>query len=136
MIKPEDFKAMVEQLTEGVALSVEQAKQLTDTIKHMDIQLIISQNALQLSIQNLAIIVPHIASDVLAKAGRTDQKIKKKIAELAAQAVANCEDSVQTYLINSSMEAVKMFDLPLDEFIAQPEIKEDPYAGEAPHNHD
>ena len=136
MIKPEDFKAMVEQLTEGVALSVEQAKQLTDTIKHMDIQLIISQNALQLSIQNLAIIVPHIANDVLAKAGRTDQKIKKKIAELAAQAVANCEDSVQTYLINSSMEAVKMFDLPLDEFIAQPEIKEDPYAGEAPHNHD
>jgi hypothetical protein len=63
-------------------------------------------------------------------------KIKKKIAELAAQAVANCEDSVQTYLINSSLEAVKMFNLALDEFISQPEVKEDPYAGKAPHNHD
>jgi len=136
MIKPEEFKAIVEQIEAGIVLSVEEATKLVDTIKHMDVQLMIAQNALQLSIQNLAIIVPHIASDVLAKAGRTDQKIKKKIAELAAQAVANCEDSVQTYLINSSLEAVKMFNLALDEFIAQPETQEDPYAGEAPHNHD
>ena len=136
MIKPEEFKAIVGQIEAGIVLSVEEATKLIDTIKHMDIQLIISQNALQLSMQNLSIIVPHIASDVLAKAGRTDQKIKKKIAELAAQAVANCEDSVQTYLINSSLEAVKMFNLNIDEFIAQPESQEDPYAEGASHNHD
>ena len=113
MIKAEEFKAIVEQIEAGIILSVEEATRLIDTITG-----------------------PQIASDVPSKEGRTDQKIKKKIAELQAQAVANCEDSVQTYLINSSLEAVKMFNLQLDEFIAQPDIKEDPYAGEASHNHD
>ena len=37
MIKPEEFKAIVEQIEAGIVLSVEEATKLVDTIKHMDI---------------------------------------------------------------------------------------------------
>lgn len=128
MISGEDFQALEEQITEGVEVAQERIKDLLDTIRALDLQLLIAQNALDLTLTNLNNVVPELAQKVLSMCGRTDQKIKKKIAELSAGVVAECEGSVQSYLAKATIEALGVLGIQLPE----PEDDDD----WTPNNHD
>ena len=108
MIDAEEFQKIVAAVEEGTEVTRDQVAGLIDVIQRLDLQLLIAQNGLELSLTNLANVVPDLAERVLALAGRTDKKIKKKIAELAAGTVAQCEDSVQTYLVKATLEALNL----------------------------
>lgn len=118
MIKPEDFKKLVDDIAAGNPVSVS-IGDLVDTIKEMDLQLLISQNALELCLTNLVSVVPDLAEKVLAMSGRTEQKIKKKVAELAAGVVSQCEDSLQTYMFKAQLEAMRLMNISVDDLIAE-----------------
>ena len=130
MISGEDFQKVEQELASGAStISSEIVSSLVETIKVLDLHLAIAQNSIELSLANTGNVVPDIAHKVMSICGRTDQKTKKKVAELAAQVVAQCEDSVQTYLAKALLEAMQLPEV-------QPESQDDPYAGRAPHNHD
>ena len=130
MISGEDFQKVEQELASGAStISSEIVSSLVETIKVLDLHLAIAQNSIELSLANTGNVVPDIAHKVMSICGRTDQKTKKKVAELAAQVVAQCEDSVQTYLAKAILEAMQLPEV-------QPESQDDPYAGSAPHNHD
>jgi hypothetical protein len=57
--------------------------------------------------------------------GRTDSKSKKKVAELAANAVLQCEGSVQTYLVKATLEAMKVLGINLDDISETEEDTDD-----------
>jgi hypothetical protein len=139
VINTEDFQQLVSDLEAGVEPSVSVAD-LVATIRALDVQLLIAQNALELSIANLNIAVSDTAQQVLAACGRTDNKTKKKMAELAAGMVNKCEGSVQTYLAKAFIEAAENLGVswPSDaDLLTEEEIPVieagDPWA---PHNHD
>jgi hypothetical protein len=78
---------------------------------------------------------------VLAACGRTDQKTKKKIAEMAAGMVARCEESVQMYLAKALLEATSTLGLEwpeAEESAEDPDLwsSSEPDPLWAPHNHD
>jgi hypothetical protein len=118
LIKPEDFKKLVDDIAAGNPVSVA-VSDLVDTIKEMDLQLLISQNALELCLTNLVSVVPDLAEKVLAMSGRTEQKIKKKVAELAAGVVSQCEDSLQTYMVKAQLEAMRLMNISVDDLITE-----------------
>lgn len=130
MISAEDFQKVEQELATGAStVASETVESLVETIKVLDFHLAITQNAIELSLANTGNVVPDIAHKVMAMCGRTDQKMKKKVAEVAAQVVVQCEDSVQTYLAKAILEAMELSNV-------KSEPQEDPYAGQAPHNHD
>ena len=140
MIKPEEFKKLVEDLEAGVAPTAD-LDVLATTIRALDVQLLIAQNALDLSMENARIAVSNIAEQVLAACGRTDQKTKKKIAEMAAGMVARCEESVQMYLAKALLEATSTLGLEwpeAEESAEDPDLwsSSEPDPLWAPHNHD
>jgi hypothetical protein len=108
MISAEEFQEIVEAVADDKVITQEQATSLIDVIHRLDLQLLIAQNGLELSLANVNVIVPDLAERVLAASGRTDNKIKKKIAQLAAGTVVQFEDSVQTYLVNATLEALQL----------------------------
>lgn len=108
MLSAEEFQEIVEAVADNKTITQEQATSLIDVIHRLDLQLLIAQNGLELSLANMTVIVPDLAERVLSASGRTDNKIKKKIAELAAGVVVQFEDSVQTYLVNATLEALQL----------------------------
>jgi hypothetical protein len=124
LIKPEDFQQLVQDLEENKPRNIS-VVELVDTIKELDMQLLIAQNALELSMVNLSTVVPDLAERVLAMCGRTDSKSKKKVAELAANAVLQCEGSVQTYLVKATLEAMKVLGINLDDISETEEDTDD-----------
>ena len=141
MISAEDFEEIVEAVAANKDVTQEQVSSLIDVIRRLDLQLLIAQNGLELTLTNAHVVIPNLAERVLSLAGRTDQKIKKKVAELAAQNVIELESSVQAYLVKATIEAMNLLGINFeDEDEDEDEniniTKEDPYAGEAPHNHD
>jgi hypothetical protein len=108
LLSAEEFQEIVAAVADNKTITQDQAASLIDVIHRLDLQLLIAQNGLELSLANVNVIVPDLAERVLAASGRTDNKIKKKIAELAAGVVVQFENSVQTYLVNATLEALQL----------------------------
>lgn len=125
MLNAEEFQEIVAAVADNKDITQGQAASLIDVIHRLDLQLLIAQNALELSLANVSVIVPDLAERVLAASGRTDNKSKKKIAELAAGVVAQFEGSVQTYLVNATLEAMQLLGIKPDEFLNDDEEEED-----------
>ena len=134
MISGEEFQALEERVAAGVELTIEHAKTLLDTVRALDVQLLIAQNALELSLANTSNVVPDIAQKVMSMCGRTDQKTKKKVAELAAGLVSQCDDSVQTYLAKAMIDALSLLGVDLGDLTE--EATEESNDEWTPHNHD
>ena len=117
MIKPEDFEKIIKSIEDGVEVTVDEVRNLIDTIRQMDLQLLIGQNALNLAIENIHVIVPTLAQQIMERCGRTDKKIKKFVSELSAQNVLQFESSVQSYVVNALMEASRMMNITLNDLV-------------------
>ena len=125
MLNAEEFQEIVAAVADNKDITQGQAASLIDVIHRLDLQLLIAQNALELSLANVNVVVPDLAERVLAASGRTDNKSKKKIAELAAGVVAQFEGSVQTYLVNATLEAMQLLGIKPDEFLNDDDEEED-----------
>ena len=117
MIKPEDFEKIIKSIEDGVEVTVDEVRNLIDTIRQMDLQLLIGQNALNLAIENIHVIVPTLAQQIMERCGRTDKKIKKFVSELSAQNVLQFESSVQSYVVNALMEASRMMNITINDLV-------------------
>jgi hypothetical protein len=117
LIKPEEFEKIIKSVEDGVEVTVDEVRNLIDTIRQMDLQLLIGQNALNLAIENIHVIVPTLAQQVMERCGRTDKKIKKFVSELSAQNVLQFEASVQSYVVNALMEASRLLNITLNDLV-------------------
>jgi ribosomal protein S13 len=117
LIKPEDFEKIIKSVEDGVEITVDEVRNLIDTIRQMDLQLLIGQNALNLAIENIHVIVPTLAQQIMERCGRTDKKIKKFVSELSAQNVLQFEASVQSYVVNALMEASRLLNITLNDLV-------------------
>jgi hypothetical protein len=117
LIKPEDFEKIIKSVEDGVEVTVDEVRNLIDTIRQMDLQLLIGQNALNLAIENIHVIVPTLAQQIMERCGRTDKKIKKFVSELSAQNVLQFESSVQSYVVNALMEASRMMNITINDLV-------------------
>jgi hypothetical protein len=117
LIKPEEFEKIIKSVEDGVEITVDEVRNLIDTIRQMDLQLLIGQNALNLAIENIHVIVPTLAQQVMERCGRTDKKIKKFVSELSAQNVLQFEASVQSYVVNALMEASRLLNITLNDLV-------------------
>ena len=117
MIKPEEFEKIIKSVEDGVEVTIDEVRNLIDTIRQMDLQLLIGQNALNLAIENIHVIVPTLAQQVMERSGRTDKKIKKFVSELSAQNVLQFEASVQSYVVNALMEASRLLNITLNDLV-------------------
>ena len=136
MINGDEFQQLELEINSlGVeAIASTRVAELLTTIKTLDVQLLIAQNALELSLTNIGNVVPDIAQKVMSMCGRTDQKTKKKVAELAAGLVSQCDDSVQTYLAKAMMDALSLLGVDLGDLTG--EATEESNDEWTPHNHD
>ncbi len=121
MINAEEFQEIVAAVADNKDITQGQAASLIDVIHRLDLQLLIAQNGLELSLANVNVIVPDLAERVLAMSGRTDNKSKKKVAELAAGTVVKFEDSVQTYLVKATLEAMELLGIKPEDFLLEDE---------------
>jgi hypothetical protein len=117
LIKPEEFEKIIKSVEDGVEVTIDEVRNLIDTIRQMDLQLLIGQNALNLAIENIHVIVPTLAQQVMERCGRTDKKIKKFVSELSAQNVLQFEASVQSYVVNALMEASRLLNITLNDLV-------------------
>ena len=117
MIKPEEFEKIIKSVEDGVEVTIDEVRNLIDTIRQMDLQLLIGQNALNLAIENIHVIVPTLAQQIMERCGRTDKKIKKFVSELSAQNVLQFESSVQSYVVNALMEASRMMNITINDLV-------------------
>lgn len=98
MISQEDFKAILEKVSNNEQPTLEEVNELTTLIIALDTNVMILQNALELSVSNAAEVIPAVAEQVLRYSGRNDTKIKKKAAKFAAEMTARFEMVLQMYL--------------------------------------
>lgn len=134
MLNAEEFQEIITAVAEDKDITKEQVAGLIDVIHRLDLQLLIAQNGLELSLANVNVIVPDLAERVLAMSGRTDNKSKKKVAELAAGTVVQFQDSVQTYLVNATLEAMELLGITPENFaLEETDLDNDLWV---PHNHD
>lgn len=132
MLKPEEFSEIVTAVSNDTPITQEQAAKLVATVQRMDLQLLIGQNALHLAVENMAVTVPALAQAVMERCGRTDKKIKKKIAEMAGAAVGDFEISLQSYLANAMFEAARLLGVSIEDFIGEAVAEaEEPAGAEA-----
>lgn len=108
MINQEDFKAITEIISKGETLSPEQINSMLVTIYELDANLVVSQYALELAIGNAQEVIPAVCEKTLSLAGRTDSKIKKKVAQYAAEVTARFEIAIQMYIAGASEQASEM----------------------------
>jgi len=117
MMTPEEFLEISTAATDGTPLTQDQALALVRTIQRMDLMLLIGQNALNLMVENAAETIPALSQKVVAMCGRTDNKIKRKAAELSAELFADIEMSLQTYLANAMIEGARILGVDLAELL-------------------
>lgn len=98
MISQEDFKAILEKVSNNEQPTLEEVNELTTLIIALDTNVMILQNALELSVSNAAEVIPAVAEQILRYSGRNDTKIKKKAAKFAAEMTARFEMVLQMYL--------------------------------------
>lgn len=110
MISPEEFQVLVAFIKEGNELSNEQAKELLQALYELDANLVILQNALELTMMNAQEVLPAVAEKVLSMAGRTDTKAKKKAANFAGQVTAQFTTATHLYLSGAYEQAQEMLE--------------------------
>lgn len=110
MITSEDFAAVVKAVEAGETVDNETVKELVRTLMELDANLVILQNALELSVENAHEIIPGVAEKVLSMSGRTDGKSKKRVAKYAAEVTARFEIALQMYLAGAAEKAREMLD--------------------------
>jgi hypothetical protein len=110
MINPEEFKVLSDAIKAEETLTSEQASTLLQVVYELDANLIILQNALELTLMNAEEVVPAVAEKVLAMAGRTDTKVKKKAATFAAQVTAQFQTATHMYLNGAYEQAVELLE--------------------------
>jgi hypothetical protein len=108
MLTAEEFKEVADAINLDTTLTSEQAKSLLATVYELDANLVIVQNALELTLTNAEEVMPAIAEKILAMSGRTDQKAKKKAAEFAADVMARYQYATHMYLQGAFEEAEVM----------------------------
>jgi hypothetical protein len=108
MITPEKLK----QIYEGEPATQEDIKELIQTILELDTNMVIMQNALQLSMDNSQEIFPAMGEKILSLSGRTDSKTKKKVAKYSAEVAARFNVSIQLYLAGAAEKAKEILDNP------------------------
>ena len=108
MLNQEDFKEVVDAINSESTLTQEQLKNVLATVYELDANLVIVQNALELTLANAEEVMPAIAEKILSMAGRTDQKSKKKAAEFAADVTARYQYATHMYLQGAFTEAEEM----------------------------
>jgi len=108
MLTPEEFVELKKSIEDGNAIDNETGQKILLTILEMDTNIVILQNALELGVQNAQEVIPAVAEKVLAMAGRTDSKSKKKAANYAADVTARYEIAIQLYLSGAAEKAQEM----------------------------
>jgi hypothetical protein len=108
MLKPEDFKEIIDTISKEETLSKEQIQSMLTTIYELDANLVIVQYALELAVGNAIEVIPAVAEKVLSMSGRTDSKSKQKAAKYAAEVTARFELAIQMYISGASEQAAEM----------------------------
>lgn len=108
MISPDEFQVIADLIKEEKELTTEQAKTLLSSIYELDANLVILQNALELTVMNAQEVIPAVAEKVLAMAGRNDTKAKKKAANFAGQVTAQFTTATHLYLSGAYEQAQEM----------------------------
>jgi hypothetical protein len=108
MLNQDKFKLLSESIFKDEDISKEDVKELLLTVYELDANLVIAQYALQLAVENAMEVIPGLAEKTLSFSGRTDGKIKKKVAKYAAEVTARYELAIQMYLSGASEQAQEM----------------------------
>ncbi len=98
MITAEEFKEIYDKSQNDQDISKEEVKALLDVILELDRQAIHLQQAVMLAYDNTRVVVESLAERILERTGRTDQKIRKSVAKIAAAALARYEIAIQMFL--------------------------------------
>jgi hypothetical protein len=98
MITPEEFKELYDKVEADGDLEKPEVKSLVEAIIELDKQAVLLQNALVLAYDNTRVMVEALAESILARTGRTDKKIKRAVAKIAAGALARYEIALQMFL--------------------------------------
>lgn len=98
MITPEEFKELYDRVEADGELEKPEVKSLVEAIIELDKQAVLLQNALMLAYDNTRVMVEALSESILARTGRTDKKIKKSVAKIAAGALARYEIALQMFL--------------------------------------
>lgn len=108
MLNQEEFKEVSELINNDGTPSIEQIKSMLETIYELDANLVIAQYALELAVGNAQEVIPAVCERTLSLSGRTDSKIKRKVAQYAAEVTARYELAVQMYLSGAMEQAEEM----------------------------
>ena len=98
MITPEEFKELYDKVQADGDLEKPEVKSLVEAIIELDKQAVLLQNALVLAYDNTRVMVEALADSILQRTGRTDKKIKRAVAKIAAGALARYEIALQMFL--------------------------------------
>lgn len=102
---PEQYKELVDKVAAGEQVSLEDAKLLVETVRELDAQAVIYQNAVVLCNENVNVIARALSEGVMKRCGRTGKKIERAVNKLAANALARHEMSLTLYLTGAFAEA-------------------------------
>jgi hypothetical protein len=105
MSNEEEFVLIANKIKNEEILTAEEAKKIIEIIYGLDTNLVILQSTLEFSVGTLQETLIGVSNEVLKMAGRTDKKIKTKVAKYAAAVTASYENSLQMYLTELSMRA-------------------------------
>jgi hypothetical protein len=117
IMTPDQYTEIEKAVEDGVALSAEQIGMLMQTINRLDATVLVFQNSLQLFAESTATAVPQLAQQIMARCGRTDGKIKKAVATMAAESVGTIEQSIQSYLVTCMLQIAQMLDVTIEELL-------------------
>lgn len=124
MMTGTDFESMKAAHEAGEAMTQEQAKMLIDTVSRLDMMLYVFQTALQLMSDNINTIIPEMAQNIQRRCGRTDKKVTRDIAEMAATAVSVNDEKINGYIVTSFMAIAEALKIDLAELITGDEPEE------------
>lgn len=128
IMTPDQYKEIEKAVEEGTPLTQEQIDMLIKTVSRLDGTMFVFQNSLQLMAESMASAVPQLAQKVMQRCGRTDKKIKKAIAEMAAETVVSIEESIQSYMVTCMLQLAEHLSVSIEDLIAtgEPEDEEQP----------
>jgi hypothetical protein len=128
VMTPAQYTEIEKALEAGTPLTDEQVQMLVKTVSRLDGTIFVFQNSLQLMAESMAAAVPQLAQKVMARCGRTDRKVAKAIAEMAANTVVSIEESIQSYLVTCMLQIAEQLDISIEDLIAtgEPEAEEQP----------
>lgn len=102
---PEQYKELVDKVTAGEQVTIDEAKLLIETVRELDAQAVIYQNAVVLCNENVTVIARALSEGIMKRCGRTGKKIERAVSKLAANALTRHEMSLAMYLTGAFAEA-------------------------------